>query len=78
MRTGRLTFSLKCEQFADFKKRESELLGLPNELNPLDIIRAEQPEPAFRARRAFEKKLLFIETNGIHGQTSLRRDSADS
>jgi hypothetical protein len=41
MGTGGLTFCLKCEEFADLGKRESEFLGAPNELNPLNIFHTE-------------------------------------
>jgi hypothetical protein len=68
---------LKNQQFSDLGKGEPQLLGAPDELNPLNVARAEQSKTTLGPGRAFEQPLLFVKPDRIHTQPGLRGHPAD-
>jgi hypothetical protein len=53
-----LIMLLEDQQLADFRERKPRLLGTPDELNPLNVVRIEEAEAAFGPRRALQEAPL--------------------
>lgn len=66
------------QQFFDFAKGEPDLLGLPNEPDPMDGLHRVVPEAAaFRFRRLFDQPLALVETDGLDADAGLAGRFAD-
>jgi hypothetical protein len=71
MRTCFVTIALKDQQFANFGKREPQLLSVPDESNASDVLRREQTKAAFGSRWPFQQLLSFIKPDGVDAYAGL-------